>query len=193
MRRDFYVFRHGETDYNREKRCQGSGINPDINETGRRQAELLAEKMRKIPLQAVFSSPLQRAVHTAEIVCRSKEIPLFVREDLRECFYGAAEGQLIEDIQKKYADVHENWHNPEVWNIAYPDGESKEDALRRVWRQIEKIAAEEPYQTAGIAVHAGTMGCLLNYLHFDFAKIPNCAVFHLIYEDGKWQTEGGLF
>ena len=68
MRKDFYVFRHGETELNRQKRWQGSGTDCDLNAAGVRQAEELLEKFRGKKLEVIFSSPLIRARHTAEVV-----------------------------------------------------------------------------------------------------------------------------
>lgn len=192
MRKDFYVFRHGETELNLQKRIQGSGMNVDINPTGQDQALLLANKFNNISLQAIFSSPLIRAVHTAEVVAKAKNVPIIIKNDLRECFYGEAEGQKVADVKTNFPQVIDNWTNPLIWNIAYPNAESKKQALERVWAQIEKLV-DEPYNIMGIAIHAGTMGSLLNFLHYDFEAIPNCAMFHLIYENENWRIEGNLF
>ncbi len=192
MRKDFYVFRHGETDFNRDKRTQGSGYDLDINETGRRQACDLAVKLENMPLEVIFSSPLKRALHTAEIVAQTKDIPLNIRDDLRECSYGDAEGMPIDEVKHKFGDIYVNWHNPEVWDISYPKGETKIAATERVWKHLELLLYER-YDVMGVAIHAGTMGCLLNRLNFNFEKIPNCAVFHLVYDNGDWLIEGDLF
>ena len=70
MRKDFYIFRHGETDYNAQKRWQGQGIDIDLNKTGLKQAEDLAEKMQHLGLEIIYSSPLKRARQTAEFVAK---------------------------------------------------------------------------------------------------------------------------
>ena len=68
MRKEFYVFRHGETELNRQKRWQGSGMDYELNESGRQQAEELAQKLAGKGLEIIFSSPLKRALQTAETV-----------------------------------------------------------------------------------------------------------------------------
>ena len=65
MKKEFYVFRHGQTDMNLAGRWQGSGIDVPLNETGLQQARQLAEELRYSGIQAVISSPLKRAVQTA--------------------------------------------------------------------------------------------------------------------------------
>lgn len=191
MRKDFYIFRHGETEFNLQHRQQGSGIDMELTAKGQEQAIALAQKLARCNLDIIFSSPLKRAVQTAQTVAKTLHCPLIIKDDLQECFYGRAEGMLQSELAEKYPDVYNNWSNPEVWNIAYPDGESKQAALERVWRQIEDLR-QAPYNVIGVAIHGGTMGSLLNYLHFDFGKIENCAVFHLVY-DGAWRIDGGLF
>ena len=73
------IARHGETEWNREERYQGHA-DPPLNETGRAQAEQLAERLAGEPIDAVYASNLRRASETAEIVehasaCRSSESP----------------------------------------------------------------------------------------------------------------------
>lgn len=191
MRKKFYVFRHGETDLNKEKRCQGSGIDYDLNENGIAQASDLSEKLNGRGLEIIFSSPLKRARHTAEIAAGKLGIGVETVDDLRECFYGDAEGALLSEIAEKWPHVALNWDNPDCMDLLYPNGENKKDVLARVLAVLKKLT-EQPYLTMGVAIHGGTMATLLNYFKFDFAKIPNCAVFCLVYEDGKFSIDGGL-
>lgn len=191
MRKDFYIFRHGETEFNVRHRQQGSGIDLDLTSKGKAQALILATKLKPYRLEAIFSSPLKRALQTAQVISDFSSCLVIIKEDLRECFYGDAEGVLQSELAAKYPEVYNNWNNPKAWDIAYPNGESKKAALERVWRQIEELR-QEPYGVCGIAIHGGTMGSLLNYLHYDFDKIENCAAFHLIY-DGSWMIDGDLF
>ena len=176
---------------NAQARIQGSGMDVELNEVGKAQALTLAQKLKSYDLEIIFSSPLKRAMQTAQTVAEMCHCPVLIKDDLRECFYGSAEGLPIAEVKQKYTDVYANWANPNFWDIAYPEGETKKAALERVWKQIEELT-ETPYKTMGIAIHGGTMGSLLNYLHYDFERIENCAVFHLIY-DNNWRIEGGLF
>lgn len=192
MRKDFYVFRHGETELNKQKRWQGSGMDYDLNENGVKQAQGLIEKLKDKGLEKIFSSPLIRAKHTADVVADALGIEVEVRDDLRECFYGEAEGQLIADLQKNVPEIVNNWNNPNYFNIRFEGGESKKDALDRVLAELVKITSED-FNVAGVAIHGGTMGAMLNYLHYDFDKLANCAAFHLVYENGAWHIEGTVF
>lgn len=193
MRKDFYVFRHGETDLNKQKRWQGSGADYDLNENGVKQAEIAVEKLKDKHLEIIFSSPLKRAKHTANIVGQALSISVEVENDLRECFYGDAEGRLIGDLERDVPEIINNWYHPQYWDIRFPNGESKIDALNRVLAVFEKLKNEK-YQTMGVAIHGGTMAALLNYFKISFDKIPNCGAFHLVYDDEKgWYINGTVF
>lgn len=193
MQKDFYVFRHGETDLNKEKRWQGSGMDYDLNETGVAQAEIAVEKFQNKGIEIIFSSPLKRAKHTAEIIGQALDVSVEVENDLRECFYGDAEGRLITDLQRDVPEIVNNWSHPGYWGIRFPNGESKREALDRVLAALDKLKNLE-YKTMGIAIHGGTMAALLNYFDVKFDKIPNCGTFHLVYDDEKgWFVDGGVF
>ena len=188
---DFYVFRHGETDLNKQKRWQGSGMDYDLNQTGIRQAAALVDKLQGKGLEIIFSSPLKRALHTAEVVGDALDIQVEIENDLRECYYGDAEGMLISELQQSVPEVVNNWNKPQFMEIAFPNGERKDVALRRVLGVLERLAQGQ-YRKMGIAIHGGTMAAMLNYLQSDFDKIPNCACIHVVY-DGSFHLEGGIF
>jgi probable phosphoglycerate mutase len=94
LRRPFWFLRHGETDWNRENRTQGSTDVP-LNETGLAQAAAAAEQLRGRDITAVFCSPLQRAHRTAMIVGDMLGLPVTVQEGLREAGFGAHEGEVM--------------------------------------------------------------------------------------------------
>lgn len=192
MRKEFYVFRHGETNLNLQKRWQGSGMDYDLNETGVRQAQGLIEKLKDKNLEIIFSSPLVRAKHTAQVLGDALHLPVVIKDDLRECFYGDAEGQLIADLQKSCSEIVNNWNKPQYMDIAFANGERKGAALKRVWNVLDELK-DLPYQRMGIAIHGGTMAAMLNRLNYSFDKISNCAAFHLVWDGASWQMEGNLF
>ncbi len=190
MKKEFYVFRHGETDLNKMKCWQGSGMDYDLNATGIAQGEALADKLAGRGLEIIYSSPLKRALHTAEIVGAALEIPVVVENDLRECHYGMAEGRSLSE----FPDYLTAWQDPCNMEVAIPGGEKKGEALQRVLRVFDHLLTE-PSRIMGVAIHRGTMLNLLWYYHFDFEGInlPNCAVFHLIHDEEGWRIEGSLF
>ena len=105
MAKDFYIFRHGETELNRRRRWQGSGTDYDLTEDGVSQAEELSAKLAGKGIEVIYSSPLLRARHTAEIAARMLKVPVKTEADLRECFYGEAEGRPIAELQKEMPEL----------------------------------------------------------------------------------------
>ena len=193
-RQDFYVFRHGETLLNVQQRCQGSGMDYDLTPLGVEQAQKLCAKLADKNLQAVFSSPLIRAKHTAEIVTSAFNIPLIINPDLRECYYGIAEGKPMAEIERDYPQIAQARRSPDADNLKlhFPLGESLGATLNRVLQAFTEIAAS-PYTTAGIAIHGGTMGALLYHFKIKVESVPNCGTMHLIHENGNWRAEGLVF
>ena len=81
MAKDFYIFRHGETELNRRRRWQGSGTDYDLTEDGVSQAEELSAKLAGKGIEVIYSSPLLRARHTAEIAARMLKVPVKTEAD----------------------------------------------------------------------------------------------------------------
>ncbi len=99
--RSFYYIRHGQTDWNVERRCQGQSDIP-LNTTGIQQAQQAAQQLQSIAIDHIISSPLQRALTTAQHIAELKNMPVTVEENLQEASRGELEGQLIADTLKKY-------------------------------------------------------------------------------------------
>lgn len=100
-----YVVRHGETQFNVEKRYAGQ-TDVSLNERGIEQAKKLAEKLEGEQFDVIVTSPLQRARATAEqIRIYHKEIPLVVMEEFREVCVGVYEGLTREEVQEQYPDL----------------------------------------------------------------------------------------
>src|SRR5690349_15996562 len=110
--------RHGETDWNREGRWQG-WADPPLNELGRRQATRLAEQLRTIPFDAVYSSDLRRAHETAEILAAPHAVPIVVDPALREIDIGSWSGLTRAEIAARFP------------NGDRPDGETHEQHAAR--------------------------------------------------------------
>ncbi|MBE6458801.1 MAG: histidine phosphatase family protein [Alphaproteobacteria bacterium] len=187
MRKDFYIFRHGQTDYNKERRWQGSGIDIDLNEEGVAQAKRLAMKLEHCGLEYIYSSNLQRALHTAQIVASQLQIGVDVIPDLREVCLGKAEGLLKSEVAVKYAQIFEDWYNEkENMNVRFPNGESKEEAQTRMFAVLENLL-KQTYKTIGIASHGGAIRYLLYKFGLPPHRMENTALYHIIYEDGDWR------
>ena len=99
MKTTFYIFRHGQTDWNINKRLQGKTDIP-LNELGLEQASKLADHMKTLPLDMIVSSPLIRAQKTAELVNQHHKLEIEYDLGLRELDFGEAEGLTVIDAQE---------------------------------------------------------------------------------------------
>lgn len=191
---DFYIFRHGETDINKQKRWQGSGTDVDLNAVGCAQAEVLIEKLKDKNIEVIFSSPLVRAYHTAQIAAAGLHIDVIKCDDLRECHYGVAEGKTFDEVNDKFGDISAVFGAPSepLPDVRFPSGESLPEVRARVLAAIRDIA-QKGYQRVGLAIHGGTMNNLLSYLGVRNPKVPNCGCIHVVYDDGKLRLDGTVF
>jgi broad specificity phosphatase PhoE len=145
--------RHGESDWNRTKRWQGFADRP-LTDLGRRQAMELAARLEEIELDAVYSSDLQRARATAEIVARSKHLDVQTVRDLREVDVGSWSGLTRAEAEARYPEAFARWlHGDEGWE----DGETYDQLGERVVRAVQRIAKERNGQRVLIVAHGGTI------------------------------------
>lgn len=188
MRKDVYLFRHGETDANRERRWQGCGLDLPLNETGIAQAEALVDKLRDKKIEAIFSSALKRAVQTAEIVAQALQLPVKIKEDFREGCFGQGEGIVVSELDERWPEIGKRWKDPDDLDASYPDGETKREIQNRMLNALNELLKED-YAVIGVATHGSAARNLLRALGVVLGRIPNGTIFHLVYEKGKWRIE----
>ncbi|OAV45862.1 histidine phosphatase family protein [Lewinella sp. 4G2] len=104
-----YIVRHGQTDYNLKGIVQGSGVDASLNDTGRRQGQLLYEKYRDVPLEVVLTSALKRTWETVAPFIESG-IPHEKHAEINEMSWGSHEGKkgTPESIQE-YREIKDGW------------------------------------------------------------------------------------
>lgn len=131
--------RHGETGWNRQGRRQGQLDSP-LTVVGRRQADQLASLATALEVDAVFSSPMGRAVETARPVAAARGVRIVVLEDLAEMDHGTMAGFTTEEIEASFPGALSR-RGQEKWSWAFPGGESYADVDRRAGRPLGTIAA----------------------------------------------------
>ncbi len=172
--------RHGETDDNREPiRVQGFRDTP-LNDTGRRQAAALAERMASEKIVSLWASDLSRARETAEIVGRRLGLSPRLDERLREANRGRWEGRLFVDIKREEPDLYRAWRQAGA-SFRFPGGESLQDQLNRVSAAVSDIHATEQLP-ALVVCHGGCIRVMLarrdprGLAAFHEFSVPNVAV-----------------
>lgn len=186
MKKDLYIFRHGETDFNLQGRWQGCGVDSLLNKTGRKQADALAEKTRHLGMTKLYCSPLLRAVQTANrIALRGiKEPPVVILQDLREVDFGEADGLTFDEVKEKFGSrLADNVCTPslENWDAHFPKGESKREAFNRVSFCLRHILCDWD-ATVGLVCHAGVISALKCGLKLKMTPTANCSILHLSYD-----------
>jgi 2,3-bisphosphoglycerate-dependent phosphoglycerate mutase len=159
--RILFLFRHGETDWNREGRLQGHTDTP-LNATGITQAHALAAKLLPHRLDAVASSDLSRALTTAEIVAETLRIPLFTEPDLREVDVGAAEGLLWAEAKARFGDgLTERWYSH--GDVAFPGGETGIATRLRGLAGLRRFTALHQHRRLGVSTHGAMVRQLMRH------------------------------
>ncbi|HEY3298080.1 MAG TPA: histidine phosphatase family protein [Armatimonadota bacterium] len=145
--------RHGQTVYNNESRYQGQA-DTVLSDLGRRQAALVAERLKYEDISAVYASDLCRAVETAEAAAAYHNMKVVCDIDLREVGFGEWEGLTVGEIKERYPEIYANYQRDSLKNRA-PGGERLEELQVRSVRAVEAIAARHPKETVLIVAHGG--------------------------------------
>ena len=136
-----YFIRHGETDLNREFRCQGKQDVP-LNETGRAQIAETAKKLGEIEADAVYASPLRRAVESAGIIAGSKNLTVMTLDWLAEIFYGELEGMNFKECEARFPGILRQFQaDPE--SVTFPGGEPVRKVAERLCRGLGELLVKD--------------------------------------------------
>jgi broad specificity phosphatase PhoE len=124
-----YLVRHGQTEWNRQERFRGR-IDIPLNETGQRQAELVAVYLREKSVAAVYTSPLQRALQTAWPIAQAHNLSPTVLSGIVDIDYGEWQGLSPAEVRQRHPDLLDRWYSvPHLVQI--PGGESLENVRSR--------------------------------------------------------------
>lgn len=146
------LVRHGETQWNRERRVQGGGSDTELNETGKVQAQRLGEALSNVKVDAIYSSPLKRALDTARIIASYHKLPVEVEPDFREIEAGELEGLSLAEFSISFSQFILRWREGNGQE-KLPGGESVADLEERVWYGIQRIKAKHDSGTVILVTH----------------------------------------
>jgi broad specificity phosphatase PhoE len=151
------VARHGEADWNRERRWLGHADRP-LTERGRAQAHELARRLDGTRIAAAYASDLARAFETARIALGDRTLEVARLRELRERDYGAWDGLHDDEIPRRFPGEHARWrdgigHGPS-------DAESYAALATRIETVVRRIAAAHPSDTVFLVTHGGPIAVL---------------------------------
>jgi 2,3-bisphosphoglycerate-dependent phosphoglycerate mutase len=186
------LVRHGETDWNREHRFQGHA-DPPLNEAGRAQARELARTLAAEPFERAYTSPLRRALETAEIVTAGRAIAVEPDPSLLEVDVGSWSGLTVADVEARFPEAHQRWLET---RSGWEDGETHDELGRRVLAGLVALGGRHPAGHLLAVTHGGPIRCLaaaLRGLPFDAARedvgyVANCGVLRIAVRDGDIAT-----
>ncbi|HUF37950.1 MAG TPA: histidine phosphatase family protein [Anaerolineales bacterium] len=146
-----YLIRHGETDWNVEGRYQGQA-DPPLNARGVAQSGELVEALRGERLDALCSSPLDRAAATARILSQALGIPFTTDDRFMEIHQGDWQTRLRAEIESLYPDEFRLWEQ-RPWETRPPGGETLQQVRDRVHAGADDLVARHPVSRIGLVTH----------------------------------------
>ena len=189
----FFIVRHGETLWNRERRIQGQG-NSELSAVGLRQAIAAARHLATAGCTRLVSSDLGRTVQTAQPIAAATGLRIDTDAGLRERAFGIFEGLTPDQIRERYPDDHASWQLRKP-DYGIPGGESLVQLRDRVRGAFEALA-----RTAAGRVIVVTHGGVLDALYRIAANVAldaprtwqllNASVNQIEVERDKWQLGG---
>ena len=187
----FCLIRHGETDWNAEKRVQGQ-IDIDLNAAGEAQARAIAEGLREQAFAAVYSSDLLRAWNTAQIAMAGRQIAVSPAPILRERDFGVLQGLTAAEASLVNPVAHHH-HQARTPDYACENGESLLAFSARVMAGLAALADQHRGETVLAFTHGGVLDVVYRAATGRALDMPrdfllsNAALNWLDYRDGNWQ------
>lgn len=157
--------RHGETDWNIQKRIQGSTDIP-LNATGLSQANALAQTLCNSNITSIYTSPLIRALTTARLVGNALKLPVIPLKELTEINFGDWEGLCWDEVQTRYPNAFRDWYQNRRYGHP-PNGESYQELMERFVPALQNVLKYCPDETGAILVisHSACIMALLSLLN----------------------------
>ncbi|MGW4246741.1 histidine phosphatase family protein [Nocardia sp. NPDC004722] len=175
-----YLVRHGETDWNQQRRLQGR-IDQPMNNTGRNQALGIATGLCGRNVHAVVVSPLVRAYETGSIIARYFDLPEpSIDERLVERCYGSGEGLTASEISQNFGTMH-----------ALPGLEPEDNILHRVLPSLTEIAADSAGRSVVVATHGAVIRAVVRHISPGTADVTETPIRNGSVHSFRWTLQGG--
>jgi len=193
MRTRLIFVRHAEAEGNLYRIFHG-WTDGSLTEKGHVQAKLVAERLKDVPIDILYSSSLKRTLQTAGYIAEVKNLPIIRTDKLKEINGGDWEGRRWEELPKLYPHENDTWENqPHIHQM--PNGESMVEFQQRIIKEVEKIISDNVGKNVCIVTHGTAIRSIMCYFEGcdleEMVKTPwydNTAVTVVDYEDGKYKV-----
>lgn len=156
-----YITRHGETEWNLQRRMQG-WMDSALTPKGIRDAVSLGERLKDVEFKAIYSSSSKRTLHTAELIRRDREVPIIPDNDLREIHLGEWEGKSTSELEIEDTEEYRAfWKTPHQYKPK--SGESFYEVHNRVKAVLDRIITENTNGNVLIVTHAVVVKIIMSY------------------------------
>ena len=157
-----YVVRHGQTEWNVQKRVMGR-VDAPLTEVGLEQAQEVSDKLKNIQIDLIICSPLKRAKQTAEIINKNRNVPIIYDDRIIERYFGMIEGVLIDSISfNDYWDYYKNLDDNDI--------ETMHEMFDRIYNFLDDIKEKYKDKKILLVTHGG-VGMPMNcYFQNDIPK-----------------------
>lgn len=183
--KDIFLVRHGRQC---STRCN---VDVSLDDTGRRQAALAAERLSRYGLEKLYTSGLKRAVETADIIGDRIGLTPVVIEEFREIDFGVLTGRVDTEVRSEYAEFQRE-RAQQTSDLRYPGGENGSDVVARVMPRIEQLC-QAPERRVAVVTHGGVIRALCAHLlqtdlkhKLKFAiDLENTSITQICYDEGS--------
>ena len=187
------LVRHGETEWNAERRIQGQ-IDIALNANGVRQAEAAGRWLKTAAIAALYGSDLKRAWTTAQAIGRALNLTPQPVPDMRERRYGIFEGLTYAEAQQKHPAGYAAFEGRNA-DYNFEHGESLQAMFERVTGKLQEIAAAHAGRNVVVVLHGGVLDIINRFVRGNSLEtprdflIPNAGINWIRVADGRWQIE----
>jgi probable phosphoglycerate mutase len=189
-----YIIRHGQTEFNRLGMVQGSGVDSELNEVGKKQAKAFYEAYRHIPFKKIYTSQLKRT-HQSVSHFIEKGIAWTQLTGLNEISWGHKEGRpLLASDDDQFKQMVNGWRRGDLW-MKVPGGESPLEVMERQKAAVRLMMSYENEDCVLICMHGRAMRILLTWLtgrpleQMDIFPHQNLCLYVLRYENKRFEIE----
>jgi len=194
MAKTIYFIRHGETEYNKLGIVQGSGVDSELNENGRAQAQAFYNHYKNVGFQAIIASGLQRTHQTLAPFVENTALTLEKTPLINEINWGVHEGKKYEPWMKEsYTELIKAW-NQGNFDASLEEGESATSLANRLQNFLDELV-KRPEETILVCTHGRTLRCMMclvakeHLREMENYKHHNTGLYKTQWNNGTFQIE----